>query len=46
MANGYCPRCGNACEVIFRPYKKDSDGKITYPKRAKVFVIPLCNNCR
>lgn len=45
MATGYCPRCGNSCEVIFRANKKDPSGKIIYPKRGKVFVIPLCSIC-
>lgn len=43
MANGICPKCGNACEVIFRPYKRNPDGTLSYPKRAKVFAIPVCN---
>lgn len=42
MATGYCPKCGSSCEVTFTPYR-NVNGKISYPKRAKVFVIPHCD---
>jgi len=42
MSMGYCPKCGNACEVIFTPYVK-INGKLRYPKKGKVLVIPKCN---
>lgn len=43
MATGYCPKCGNSCEITFTRHVK-RDGKIIYPKNGKkVFVIPHCN---
>ncbi len=42
MKTGYCPKCGNSCEVIFTPYIR-KEGKIIYPKKGKVFVIPQCD---
>jgi len=41
MKTGTCRKCGNACEITFAAYIK-VDGKIRYPKKAKVFVIPHC----
>lgn len=42
MKTGYCPKCGNSCEVIFTRYIR-KEGKIIYPKKGKVFVIPQCD---
>lgn len=41
MKTGYCPKCGDTCEVTFAAYVK-VDGKIRYPKKGKVLVIPQC----
>ncbi len=38
MKTGYCPKCGNSCEVTFTPYVM-KDGKIIRPKRRK-FCYP------
>lgn len=45
MKTGYCPKCGNACEVIFTKFVK-RNGKIIYPKNRSVFVIPQCKCCK
>ncbi|WP_155396691.1 hypothetical protein [Vibrio campbellii] len=42
MATTKCPNCGNTCPVIFRPYIHTKDGQIRYPKKSRVFPIPVC----
>ncbi len=42
MKTGICPKCGEACEVIFRRYIV-KNGKTIYPKSGNVFPIPLCS---
>ncbi|MFT5381303.1 MAG: hypothetical protein ACI81C_002762 [Alteromonas macleodii] len=41
MKTGYCPKCGSTCEITFARYVT-VNGKVRYPKKASVFVIPLC----
>lgn len=41
MKTGTCPKCGNTCGLTFTPYIVVK-GKIRYPKKSKVFVIPDC----
>ena len=45
MKTGYCPKCGETCEVSFTPYIVVK-GKMRFPKKKKVFVIPHCNFCQ
>lgn len=42
MATTICRKCGNTCELIFRPYIVDKNGKKTFPKNSRVFPIPVC----
>lgn len=42
MASAICNKCGNSCDVIFRPYIVDKNGKKRFPKNSRVFPIPIC----
>lgn len=42
MATTICTKCGNSCDVIFRPWILDKNGNKRYPKNSRVFPIPVC----